>query len=716
MSIQHVLFIVEILLLYHENECRVIQNQNRLIHLSESNSLKQKDSYWTHLPNINLLNAAKTDFIQYYYSYYEEMTADPAEIIKPKHMEESVWTDPKTKIPMPEKMKAFFKTASNTATGDSITQSYIHIDAQNQFMIHTPHDGSDSLIKWHDVDKKFNDEEWSKPFIRAIGFLRVETLEYLLKEVTGDTVKDVYYKAFGSTKETSDLDFTYSDWNEPVKVVEYMLKFYNEFKNMYGNIPPITFDMNYYLASGILDAVGYVSLDKALQPLFQKVIPGVHPYHAEGQRHDIYVLGNYHDNAAQRTFKKYDQFISWLLIKEKRKDLATGKTEDDKFKDFAVYSKVFWWIITQIKEGEVSIGSTIQRDYSLLLLNALLIKIKLNSNEAYSTLQALSEHGNGASSTAYFDEFDAYLSYLDNFVFIDECVAQSKVQSLIAKELFTYALGSNRASKTLGMEGKKKVKSELYKHKYRLLGIKIIDIDDFIVFYDRISKYVMRLWKSIERTEVGRVLVQHAKTHGEKSAKSILYDQAKIWREEIRGSVPLKSIKEAFKQKRGFAVVESDGSKVQESVTDPKKQKAIEIIMKVYAYVQPKTKGIGFTSTTKLLFDVLNKHRDAIEGQFEKQREFYLQTNHDPWSKSGTTKWEQVLSDIDKYVRKKAVYKDDGKIKTCDLSGENFENLIFERRKQLIERTVEEKPKRPPIWEADPHGWGQLMVQGKGLS
>eukprot|EP01083_Nonionella_stella_P205787 749064_1 len=233
---------------------------------------------------------------------------------------------------------------------------YIFIDDQ-QIKIKDPKQDQPSLITWHLVDEKFNNDLWTTAFVRAIGYLRIKTLEHFLAQVTHNTqvIKSPFYAKFGSDNPTSDLDFTYCDWTHPDDVVDVMLAFHDAFTSIYGAPSWITFDMNFYGSSGMLTQRAHRELaesSRSIAALFKKIEPrNLAATPRKGEQKDVvYVLGNYGQSQGESPtidyplYKKLEQFITWKLIDMKQQSLDSGAaipSTDAKYKKSIQYSKVF---------------------------------------------------------------------------------------------------------------------------------------------------------------------------------------------------------------------------------------------------------------------------------------------------------------------------------------------------------------------------------------
>ena len=77
-------------------------------------------------------------------------------------------------------------------------------------------------IDWHILKEKFKKNEIKPDILKQVGNLRREKIDEILSELNIN--KSCYYE-FGLTDLTSDIDFTYVDFNNPKKNVENLKKY-----------------------------------------------------------------------------------------------------------------------------------------------------------------------------------------------------------------------------------------------------------------------------------------------------------------------------------------------------------------------------------------------------------------------------------------------------------------------------------------------------------
>eukprot|EP01083_Nonionella_stella_P031278 85622_1 len=170
------------------------------------------------------------------------------------------------KTPLPDnpqfeafwKNKAAFDTSDTNAHGVLVydeTESATYPDGRVQWAFKD--ETTASKIQWKTLEDKFGKGEMEEPFGRAVGWLRSQTMWYLLRKVTAPpqqgeadresfSVSRVCYAESGSKTVTSDLDWSFVNWKEPGKVVDIAVDWYKAFYKIYDGYPGGVFDMNMY--------------------------------------------------------------------------------------------------------------------------------------------------------------------------------------------------------------------------------------------------------------------------------------------------------------------------------------------------------------------------------------------------------------------------------------------------------------------------------------
>jgi hypothetical protein len=318
-------------------------------------------------------------------------------------------------------------------------------------------DNDTSDIVWKKLKKNFENNLISVDVMKGIGGLRKMTVQYLLHE--GGTkintkIYDECYVELGSTNPTSDLDFTYISFNEPSKVLDLMIIFYNEFNKIFGNYPDVTFDTNFYICNTFIKSECFKTItNNNIKQLFVD----------DGNFKRLY-------NFKNKTYEKIDRYICFKILDKFIEDLKVSDNDHNKMTKLIKSSRLFYDMFQYINKIKIN------NNELLLIIRGLYYIMSASSNESY------------ISDTTYKiivlnkkmeDIFDYYLSYLDNFAFIEEWYL-------------------------------------LYKENGSIIG-----------FFDMACKYIVRCGKSLENTEYYNDIT-----------KELLQD-SNYWRNNIRGQISL---------------------------------------------------------------------------------------------------------------------------------------------------------------------------------
>lgn len=241
-------------------------------------------------------------------------------------------------------------------------------------------------IMWEKLKSEFKKGKILEPVMRAIGGLRKCTLFYLFSILK---IGKKCYTEIGSDTPTSDLDFTYVSYKTPKQAVAYMVRFYDIFREIYGNYPDVTFDTNYYILSMIVSPECHSETKKSLRSLFNLTT------------YNKYIMKNYKNQHCLSFDNKICFYIQKLRLKADAKHEST-------FSKLVDTSSIFYKILDD---------GTPNSDEKLMLLRTLSFFMGMYSNEAYIsdvTLKLI------LFKTRLSSNDERYIAYMDQFIFINE--------------------------------------------------------------------------------------------------------------------------------------------------------------------------------------------------------------------------------------------------------------------------------------------------------
>eukprot|EP01083_Nonionella_stella_P031277 85620_1 len=625
------------------------------------------------------------------------------------------------KTPLPDnpqfeafwKNKAAFDTSDTNAHGVLVydeTESATYPDGRVQWAFKD--ETTASKIQWKTLEDKFGKGEMEEPFGRAVGWLRSQTMWYLLRKVTAPpqqgeadresfSVSRVCYAESGSKTVTSDLDWSFVNWKEPGKVVDIAVDWYKAFYKIYDGYPGGVFDMNMYIephmvkSKACYDHIGGDADAKA------KRIKGLFRRHEHSLSFDLayirsqfkkgeitgadgltswwnpklnvlWTFGRYQN----KKFRRYDQYISYLLNEKKMKHQVPADPFDDQLTNFA-QAKWFYEMVRQIQEGSLmdggdnlvqTTGSHVVDDVTMLYMVIICRLTMFYANEATTTIQALAQHGTGSPPRiSSFDEYDFYLSYMDWFHFIHEhYVHHTKYKT--------------------------KWKTD---HPLKTWGAKE-DTEEFVKFWDRISKYVWRTFEAVTQTPLRdngffSTLATWTNTYTDFDVLlgyTGLYDFSQVWKNLIRGKFDMEKTFIKPLQARGWRMRNNPYTENLERQTPrvvPTNMKEDDrvLIMAVYAGLQNlRAKAIRFDVNSDAnaaggdpviaLYNLLNRHKKAVEKAFLQEtiintiscraaRTFYMRVEQEIADEVRDCKarWDNAIKGVEDYIKTKvATVKD----------------------------------------------------------
>lgn len=237
--------------------------------------------------------------------------------------------------------------------------------------------------------------------MKGIGALRKMTIDHLLKRDLEESKKDPFdircYTEIGSTDATSDLDFTYVQFNNPSTVVDLMINFYNEFHKVFGNFPDDTFDTNYYVSSAFVSTKCFAQITGPIKELF------VDYGHAKNE------YRRYYFKSTDSKYQNLDRNICFAVQSHYLKSLDSSH-HSNKVKHLIQASVIYYNLL--------SIYNTkLDNDKFMILTRALYYLMTSNSNESYISDTTFNIIVLGQKMP---DLLDNLLAYVDNYIFIHE--------------------------------------------------------------------------------------------------------------------------------------------------------------------------------------------------------------------------------------------------------------------------------------------------------
>jgi hypothetical protein len=247
-------------------------------------------------------------------------------------------------------------------------------------------------INWIELKELFKKGQIEPKVLVVVGKLRRKMLNIVLNEL--NIIKNCYYE-FGSLDLTSDLDFTYVNYNNLEENVKNLKLFYNKMKDIFGNYPDVVFDTNYYLTSSIIDINCYneISNDR-IRSLFTEI---------RGKYYRLYgyINSDYH---------RYDILVCNLI----QKILLKGV--EKKLVNMIRYSVIYFRLLKKLETEEIT-------DEIRLLLRTLYHMMACYSNESYvsdiTVLKYVFNIDLPCEGSCNQEEINSII-YNDNYLFIDE--------------------------------------------------------------------------------------------------------------------------------------------------------------------------------------------------------------------------------------------------------------------------------------------------------
>lgn len=251
-------------------------------------------------------------------------------------------------------------------------------------------------FNWNEIKDQFKNGKLLVDQMKAIGWLRRLTVRYLLKDIDREC-----YTELGSTDSTSDFDFTYVSYTNPIGVVEKMINFYREFYKLYKELPYSAFDTNFYICNTYITKKCY---DQNVN---------------KGNLDNLFVA----NNSMYRLYWKTENSVLEALDRAICLNVQIGRIRGlsrihsygiDSLGNLIKYSTVFYLILDKFKTGGLPVGDT---NIIVGILRSLYYMMTLYSNESYvcDTTFNIIVKGNFMSNIK-----DRLLAFIDNYYFIKE--------------------------------------------------------------------------------------------------------------------------------------------------------------------------------------------------------------------------------------------------------------------------------------------------------
>eukprot|EP01084_Bolivina_argentea_P145905 255617_1 len=256
--------------------------------------------------------------------------------------------------------------------------------------------GAPQDLEWEIYKEKFN-KGWfngrHSGIPHQIVKFRNEALEKLLaaNNANGDIRR--CFDDIGSSKLTSDLDFTLVRWDRPQNVVQYMTNFYKSAEKLLGNYPNKAFDMNFYIATCIIS----VKPNSPTAPVIHNNRNCLGQVHANVQRLLLnqvddhvnlgYALWEVAGTFINGKYKIFDRFLQLYLI-HKRAELSNPQAPPNALKTLVKLSATFYQLIGRLQALGLPGHATISDDFKMYC-HAILLWMNYFSDESYITNIAL---------------------------------------------------------------------------------------------------------------------------------------------------------------------------------------------------------------------------------------------------------------------------------------------------------------------------------------
>lgn len=311
-----------------------------------------------------------------------------------------------------------------------------------------------------------------KIMIGVIGLLRQFTVEILLEHIDNilRTNNRGCFVNIGSTNPTSDLDFTYVDYNNPLYNPIKLYIFNKLFHKIYNDTSDNVFDTNFYITSAIIEKNCYDSINDniLIKNLFNKIL--------NKNIYRLYFTGN---DTNSKKYQLLDMINAFNTQNDYIKSLSKQNHKNfkkEKYDKLMKNSLLFYFLIDLYNNKELKIDIN---DF-ILKLREVFYNMCVNSNESYIY--------DGTVLDIVFQNTSSRLIYKNNSNInnsITKSISRKNINSNINLEY--YLMYFNTYLKFIDNY----IFIEEYKHKY-------LPTNNSILFFDRISKYVLRFINILE--------------------------------------------------------------------------------------------------------------------------------------------------------------------------------------------------------------------------